>query len=90
MLARVATFNELPEGLSDKALDLLRTTVREAPGFVAGFHLRDPESRKALSIVLVEDEEAGRAVAAALAARPGDARVGIDPDRVEFFEATGF
>lgn len=90
MLARVATFNELPEGLSDEAVDLLRRTIRETPGFVAGFHLRDPESRKALSIVVVEDEEAGRAVAAALAARPGDVHVGVDPDRVEFFEATRF
>jgi len=90
MLARVATFNQMPEGLDSEAVDLLRRTVRETPGFVAGFHLLDPNTRKALSIVVVENQEAGRAVQAALAARPADARVGIDPDDVEFFEATSF
>jgi hypothetical protein len=57
---------------------------------VAGCHLLDPNTRKAVSIVVVEKQEAGRAVQAALAARPADARVGIDPDHVEFFEATSF
>lgn len=90
MLARVATFNALPGDVDPEAVALLRKTVRETPGFIAGFHLGEPGGGKALSILVVEDEEAGRAVAQALAARPGDQRVGIEPDAVEFFEAHAF
>ncbi len=37
MLARVATFNALPGDVDPEAVALLRKTVRETPGFVAGF-----------------------------------------------------
>ena len=86
MTARVATFTPLPEQLDDDALELLRKTVREAPGYVAGFHLHDPQTDKALSITIYEDQDALGQVGAALAARPADRKVGIDPDVVEFFK----
>ena len=90
MIARVATFQPLPDDLDDGALDLLRQTVRQTPGYVAGFHLRDPNTKKALSITIYEDQEAVERVRAALSARPDDRKVGIDPDEVEFFEAIPF
>jgi hypothetical protein len=90
MLARVATFNALPGDVDPEAVALLRTTVRDTPGFVAGFHLGEPGGGKALSIVVVEDEDAARAVAQALAGRPADQRVGVEPDTVELFEAHPF
>jgi hypothetical protein len=90
MLARVATFNALPGDVDPEAVALLRTTVRESPGFVAGFHLGEPGGGKALSIVVVEDEQAARAVSQALADRPSNERVGLEPDTVEFFEAHPF
>jgi hypothetical protein len=90
MIARVATFTPLPDALDESAVDLLRATVKGTEGYVAGFHLRDPKSDKAMSITIYEDEDALRRVGAALAARPDDRRVGIDPDTVEFFEAIAF
>ena len=89
MLARVATFDQPPEDLDSDAVNLLRKTVRETPGYVAGFHLRSDEG-KALSIVVVESMEAGRAVGAALDRRPVDQRIGVSPDKVEFFKAEAF
>jgi hypothetical protein len=89
MLARVATFNSMPEGVDPSAVDLLRTTIRETPGFVAGFHLGAP-GQKALSIVVFEDHAAADAARTALSERSGDSHVGIEPDAVEFFEARPF
>jgi hypothetical protein len=90
MLARVATFDPLPDGLDDGAVDLLRQTVREVPGYVAGFHLRDPRTNKAMSVTVFEDRAAVERAREAMSRRPGDRKVGIDPDRVEFFEAFAF
>jgi hypothetical protein len=90
MLARVATFNVLPDDLDESAVDLLRQTVKGVPGYVAGFHMRDPKSGKALSITVFEDPEAIQRAREALDARPSDRKVGIEPDHVEFFEAFPF
>lgn len=89
MLARVATFNMLSEEVDLMAVALLRKTVRETPGFVAGYHLGGP-GRKSLSIAIFENADAGRAAAAALERRPADHRVGTQPDHVEFFEVEPF
>ena len=90
MIARVATFDTLPDGFDDDAVGLLRETVKATPGYVAGFHLRDPKTNKALSVALFEDKEALARVREALAQRPEDRKVGIEPDAVEFFEAIPF
>lgn len=90
MLARVATFNSLPDDLDDGAVDLLRQTIKGVPGYVAGFHFRDPRSHKAMSVTVYEDMAAVERVREAMAQRPEDRKVGIDPDHVEFFEAFTF
>jgi hypothetical protein len=90
MIARVATFDPLRNDLDDDAVELLRKTVRETPGYVAGFHMLDPKSRKALSVAVFEDREALARVDKALGARPGGREVGIQPDRVEHYETFGF
>ena len=87
MLARIATFNALPDDLDDDAVDLLRSTIRETEGYVGGFHLVDPQTRKAMSVVVFEDGDAAQRAAEALGRRPQDRVVGIDPDHVEYFEA---
>ncbi len=67
MVARVATFHTLdPDRLDQAAVSRLRKIVRETPGFVAGYHLSDPRSRKGLSILILESPDAGRHIAAAL------------------------
>jgi hypothetical protein len=44
MIARVATFHQLDaDALDPKAVVRLRATIKSAPGYVAGFHLRNPE-----------------------------------------------
>lgn len=91
MIARVATFNQLvPESQTAEAVKLLRDTIRKTPGYVAGFHLHDPKSNKAMSITVYEDPAATQAAGKALAERPAEERVGIDPDHVEFFQAEPF
>jgi hypothetical protein len=91
MIARVATSNQLvPGDQNSEAIQVLRDTIRNTPGYVAGFHLHDPKSNKAMSITVYEDPTAAQAAGKALAERPDDHRVGIDPDQVEFFQAEPF
>jgi hypothetical protein len=90
MLARVATFDSLPDDLDDGAVELLRATIKDVPGYVAGFHLRDPQTHKALSVTVYEDRDAVERVREAMSRRADDRKVGIDPDHVEFFEAFPF
>lgn len=90
MLARLATFSSVPADLDDPAVKLLEETVKATPGFVAGFHVHNPETGKAISFVVLEDANAARAMGEALARRPVEDRVGVDPDHVEFFEGRAF
>ncbi len=91
MIARVATFTHLnPDQLDPDAIEHLRETVRAQPGFRAGYHMRDPETGKALSLVVFENLEALRATEAALDERPEGQRVRIVPDSVELFEVIEF
>ncbi|MGH2849363.1 MAG: hypothetical protein ACRDLP_01965, partial [Solirubrobacteraceae bacterium] len=70
MLARVATFDHLdPADLDSAAVALLRQTVRNTAGYVAGFHLHDPKSGKGLSVIVLEGPDAAKAVGEALARR---------------------
>ena len=91
MIARVATFDHLVrEDQSSEAVHLLRDTVHSTHGYVACFHLHDPKSNKAMSTVVFEDPAAAQAAGKALAERPDEQKVGIDPDHVEFFDAEAF
>ncbi len=91
MIARVATFDHLvPEDQNSEAVRLLRDTIRSAPGYVAGFHLHDPKSNKAMSIVVYENPAAAQAAGKTLAERADEQKVGIDPDHIEFFHAEAF
>jgi hypothetical protein len=90
MLARVATFNQLPGGLDDAAVKRLRDTVMAQPGVRAGDHMHSPKSGKGLSVIVFENEDAIKAVGKALSQRPEEQRVGIDPDDVEFYEVFEF
>ena len=90
MIARVATFHSLPDDISPEAVDQLRTTVKQTAGYVAGFHLRDPRTGKAMSVVVLEDEQAIGRIRETLAQRAEEDKVGIEPDQVEFLEAFAF
>jgi hypothetical protein len=45
---------------------------------------------RAYSLVVVEDQASGARVQAALAQRPTERRVGVDPDHVQFLTARAF
>ena len=90
MLARLATFNSVPADVDDPNVKLLRETISGPPGFVAGFHLRDPQTGKAFSLSVYEDTDAAKAAGQRMQARPADKRVGVDPDSVRWLEAHPF
>jgi heme-degrading monooxygenase HmoA len=90
MLARLATFNSTPANADDPNVKLLRETVSGTPGFVAGFHLRDPQTDKAFSLTVYEDADAAQAAGQRMQARPADKRVGVEPDTVQWLEAHPF
>ena len=79
-----------PADPDDANVQRLRDTVRSVPGFVAGFHMFDQRSGKAYSLIVLEDEASGARVAQALAQRPPERRVGVDPDDVQFLTAIAF
>ena len=63
MLARLATFNSAPANDDDPNVKLLRETLSGTPGFVAGFHLRDPQTGKGYSFTVQRERrrrESGR------------------------------
>jgi hypothetical protein len=90
MLARLATFNSTPADVNDPNVKLLRETVSGTPGFIAGFHLRDPETGMVFSLTVYENADAARAAGQRMQARPADRRVGVDPDTVAWLEAHPF
>jgi hypothetical protein len=90
MFARLASFNSAPGGVDDANVALLRETLKSTPGFVAGFHLEESETGAAYSLVVWEDAAAAAAARDALASRPADRRVGVDPDKVQFLTARAF
>jgi len=88
VIARVATFDQLsPDELDPDAVERLRETIRSQPGFRAGYHMHDPQSGKALSVVVFESREAFEAMRDE---RPKGQRIGIEPNSVEFFEVIEF
>ena len=59
MIARVATFRQLdPNALDPEAVERLRATIKSTPGYVAGFHLRNPETGKGVSFTVYESAAA--------------------------------
>jgi hypothetical protein len=85
MIARLATFNDFdPSGLDPEAVERLRSTIKAAPGYVAGFHLWNPETRKAASFTVYEGREGLEAAGRELGRR-GVERPGFDPDAVDYY-----
>jgi hypothetical protein len=91
MLARLMTFNERePIGEDDPRVMLLRTTVKETPGYVAGYELFDDETGHVYTLIIGEDDATHAEIRRRLAARPEDQRLGVDPDAVQTLRASSF
>jgi hypothetical protein len=86
MIARVATFHQFDtDKLDPAAVDEFRSIIKGTPGYVTGFHLRNTETGKAVSLVVYESREALDKVGEALARRPDVDPVGIEPDEVDYY-----
>jgi hypothetical protein len=87
MIARVATFGSFdPRALDSASVEHLRKTIKSAPGYIAGFHLWNPETGKAVSLAVYESREgleaAGRALAESAWDEPGR---DPEPDEVDYY-----
>ncbi len=86
MIARVATFHELDTSkLDPAAVEQFRSIFKSTPGFVAGYHLRDPKTGRAVSFTVFESPEGLRKVGEALAQRPDVDPDEIEPDEVDYY-----
>jgi hypothetical protein len=86
MIARLATFSHFdPNALDPEAVDRLRNTIKATPGYVAGFHLWNPETGKAVSFTVYESRDGLQAAGEALGRHSDDRRVGVDPDEVDYY-----
>jgi heme-degrading monooxygenase HmoA len=85
MVARVATFDDPPvlQDDDDRRKATLHELLSSAPGFVAGYELREEATGRLMSVTIWESEEALEAGERAVRERPvGDQR-GIRPSRIE-------
>jgi hypothetical protein len=85
VIARVATFHQFdPDKLDPAAVEQFRR-IKSTPGYIAGFHLRNPETGKAVSLTVYENTEALKKAGDALAQHPDIDPVGIEPDEVDYY-----
>ncbi|MFZ0092095.1 MAG: hypothetical protein WAL63_21530 [Solirubrobacteraceae bacterium] len=91
LVATLATFNAGPPAdTNDPRVALLRQTLRESPGFVAGYHLAAADGSEAYSLVVFENAKQLGGAMRALQDRPGEHKIGVDPDRVTHLKAYRF
>lgn len=85
MVARVATFDDAPTLQRDdeRRVASLRDVVRAAPGFVAGYHLREEHTGRLMSVTIWQSEEAMLRGEEVVRNRPSSDQRGIRPSRVE-------
>ena len=58
MIARVADHGRLPANLDPDYVARQRAFIAEQPGFCGGYHLLEPDTGRALSLTIWEDEHA--------------------------------
>ena len=91
MLARLMTFNDRePVDGDDPRVALLRQTVKETPGFVAGFELLDDDNGRVYTLIIGEDGSTHAEIGRRLAARDESQKLGVDPDEVQMLRAFAF
>lgn len=90
-VARVAFFDEAPVLQPDDArrVESLRDVVQAQSGFIAGYHLRDEETGRLMSVTIWESDAAMESGERAVMARPAEDQRGIRPDRVERWAVDG-
>jgi hypothetical protein len=77
MIARLAEHSHLPQDLDPEYVARHRAWIAGQPGFCGGYHLLEPDTGRALSLTMWQDEDALAAVERlqAGAQGPGDGRL---------------
>ena len=73
MIARIAEHAYLPADLDPEYVARHRAWIAAQPGFCGGYHLLEPETGRALSLTMWQDDNALAAVERAQAAMQGPA-----------------
>jgi heme-degrading monooxygenase HmoA len=73
MIARIEERQALPTDLDPTYIARHRAWIAEQPGFCGGYHLLEPDTGRALSLTMWQDEDALAAVERAQAASQGPA-----------------
>ena len=73
MIARLVEHSHIPTDLDPEYVSGLRAWIASQPGFGGGYHLLEPDTGRALSLTMWEDEDALATVERAMAARQGPA-----------------
>jgi hypothetical protein len=91
MLARLKTFHgrEPVEG-NDPRVARLRQTVKETPGYIAGYELFDDDTGLVYTLIIGHDGATHAEVGRRLAARADSDKLGVDPDEVQTLRAYAF
>jgi len=84
-VARVAIFDEAPALHDDdeRRAQSLRDLLESAPGFIAGYDLREEQTGRLMSVTVWESEAALEAGEQAVRERPVSDQRGIRPSRIE-------
>ena len=77
MIARLAEHSQLPTDLDPDYVARHRAWMAEQPGFCGGYHLLEPQTGRALSLTMWQDDDALAAAGRALGAGngPADGRI---------------
>jgi hypothetical protein len=73
MIARIGTHDKLPADLDPQYVTRLRAFIASQPGFCGGYHLLEPETGRALSFTLWENDDALAAAERAMSTGQGPA-----------------
>jgi len=73
MIARLAEHSHIPQDLDPEYVARHRAWIASQPGFCGGYHLLEPDTGRALSLTMWQDDEALAAVERAQAAHQGPA-----------------
>jgi hypothetical protein len=91
MVARLMTFNDRePVGADNPRVALLRRTVKETPGFIAGYELVDEDNGRVFTLIIGENDLTHAEIGRRLAARADGEKLGVDPDEVQMLRAFSF
>ena len=91
MVARLMTFNDrAPVDRDDPRVALLRRTVKETPGFIAGYELINADNGRVYTLIIGENGATHAEIGRRLATRADSEKLSVDPDEVQTLQTFAF